>query len=72
MRLEAVAGRPIRLTYKGVVVEEPDPVVDPVLRYRINSDLTDVTEPLGIPSESDVCFGVVAGVVAERLFRIGQ
>jgi hypothetical protein len=52
------------------MVEEPNPVVEAVFSYRMNRDLTDVTEPLGIPRRSHVRLGVVTGIVADCLFRI--
>ena len=62
--------RPSRVTGEGVVVEEPEPVVDAVLGHRLHRDGADLRESFCRPGDSLGRLAVVPGVVPDRLLGV--
>jgi hypothetical protein len=70
MGFEAIARGPIGVAGEGVVVEEPEPVVDAVPGRRLHGDVGDLRQSFCAPCEPLRRLGVVAGVVPHRFFRV--
>src|SRR5262245_57794103 len=68
--LEAIARGPIRVAGEAVMVEELEPVVDPVLAHRVHGDVADRSSSFCAAGEPLGRLGVVVSVVPNRILRV--
>jgi hypothetical protein len=70
MRFEAIARGPVGVAGEGVMVHEPEPIVDPIGGHRVYSDVADLRQPFCASCKPLGRVGVVARVVPDRFLRI--
>src|SRR5215470_5388021 len=70
MGLEAIARGPVGVPGEGVVVEEPEPVIDALLGDRVHRYGADLREPFGGTGEALGRLTVVPSVVPDCLLRV--
>jgi len=70
MGLEAVARSPVGVAREGVMVEEPEPVVDAIPGHRMHRDVADLRLAVRASGEPLGRIGVIAGVRPNRVLGI--